>query len=208
MRNQCYLCNMARSLIVRNVDDELVRRLKMRAARHNRSAEAEHRDILRQALGGEPARGARRGGGAPPAADARTRAYAIGAAPAREPGRAVSGFVVDASVAINGSSRARHRGAAHSYASLSAPDLLAPECANILERLTRAELSAGRSQVSPSPWRELRARAPEPIPSDHDRIAWNSDARRSDCFYLALTETLSSRSSLPTLRLCISAQSI
>jgi plasmid stability protein len=43
------------SLIVRNVDDELVRRLKMRAARHNRSAEAEHREILRQALAGEPA---------------------------------------------------------------------------------------------------------------------------------------------------------
>jgi plasmid stability protein len=37
---------MAKSLIVRNVDDELVRRLKMRAARHNRSAEAEHREIL------------------------------------------------------------------------------------------------------------------------------------------------------------------
>jgi antitoxin FitA len=45
---------MARSLIVRNVDEELVRRLKMRAARHNRSAEAEHREILRQALGAEP----------------------------------------------------------------------------------------------------------------------------------------------------------
>jgi plasmid stability protein len=45
---------VARSLIVRNVDDELVHRLKMRAARHNRSAEAEHREILRQALAGEP----------------------------------------------------------------------------------------------------------------------------------------------------------
>jgi plasmid stability protein len=45
---------MAKSLIVRNVDDELVHRLKMRAARHNRSAEAEHREILRQALAGEP----------------------------------------------------------------------------------------------------------------------------------------------------------
>jgi plasmid stability protein len=45
---------MARSLIVRNLDDELVRRLKIRAARHNRSAEAEHREILRQALAGEP----------------------------------------------------------------------------------------------------------------------------------------------------------
>jgi len=41
---------MARPLIVRNVDDELVRRLKMRAARHNRSAEAEHREML----SGEP----------------------------------------------------------------------------------------------------------------------------------------------------------
>lgn len=45
---------MARSLIVRNVDDELVRRLKMRAARHDRSAEAEHREILSQALSNEP----------------------------------------------------------------------------------------------------------------------------------------------------------
>ncbi len=42
------------SLIVRNVDDELVAKLKLRAARNQRSAEAEHREILRQALGGEP----------------------------------------------------------------------------------------------------------------------------------------------------------
>jgi plasmid stability protein len=38
------------SLHVRNVDDELIRRLKRRAARHGRSAEAEHREILRRAL--------------------------------------------------------------------------------------------------------------------------------------------------------------
>lgn len=38
------------NLHVRNVDDELVGRLKRRAARHGRSAEAEHREILRQAL--------------------------------------------------------------------------------------------------------------------------------------------------------------
>ena len=37
-------------LIVRNVEQEIVRALKRRAARHGRSAEAEHRDILRQAL--------------------------------------------------------------------------------------------------------------------------------------------------------------
>ena len=44
---------MARSLNVRNIDDDLVARLKRRAARHGRSAEAEHREILRQALAGD-----------------------------------------------------------------------------------------------------------------------------------------------------------
>jgi antitoxin FitA len=43
-------------LIVRNLDDELVARLKQRAAEHGRSAEAEHREILRQALIEEPRR--------------------------------------------------------------------------------------------------------------------------------------------------------
>ena len=37
-------------LIVRNVDDGLIRALKIRAAEKRRSAEAEHRDILRDAL--------------------------------------------------------------------------------------------------------------------------------------------------------------
>jgi plasmid stability protein len=37
-------------LTVRNVSAELVRSLKQRAAAHGRSAEAEHREILRQAL--------------------------------------------------------------------------------------------------------------------------------------------------------------
>ena len=41
-------------LIVRNVDPTLVRALKQRAAARGRSAEAEHRDILRAAL--EPRR--------------------------------------------------------------------------------------------------------------------------------------------------------
>jgi len=43
-------------LIVRNLDDELVVRLKQRAAEHGRSAEAEHREILRQVLMEEPRR--------------------------------------------------------------------------------------------------------------------------------------------------------
>lgn len=44
---------MAGSLHVRNLDDELIARLKRRAARHGRSAEAEHREILCQALAAE-----------------------------------------------------------------------------------------------------------------------------------------------------------
>ena len=37
-------------LIVRNLEEELVRELRVRAARRGRSAEAEHREILREAL--------------------------------------------------------------------------------------------------------------------------------------------------------------
>jgi plasmid stability protein len=37
-------------LVVRNLEEEVVRELRLRAARHGRSAEAEHREILRQAL--------------------------------------------------------------------------------------------------------------------------------------------------------------
>ena len=41
-------------LVVRNLDEDLVRELKLRAARHGRSAEAEHREILRLALVPKP----------------------------------------------------------------------------------------------------------------------------------------------------------
>jgi antitoxin FitA len=37
-------------LLVRNIESEVIRELKIRAARHGRSAEAEHREILRAAL--------------------------------------------------------------------------------------------------------------------------------------------------------------
>jgi plasmid stability protein len=40
-------------LTVRNLDEGIVRMLQVRAAEHGRSAEAEHREILRQALEGE-----------------------------------------------------------------------------------------------------------------------------------------------------------
>jgi plasmid stability protein len=38
------------TLTVRNLDDEIVRRLRIRAAEHGRSAEAEHQELLRLAL--------------------------------------------------------------------------------------------------------------------------------------------------------------
>jgi plasmid stability protein len=44
---------MPTSLHVRNLDEDLVARLKRRAARHGRSVEAEHREILKQALSAE-----------------------------------------------------------------------------------------------------------------------------------------------------------
>ncbi|TAI61160.1 hypothetical protein [Bradyrhizobium sp. Leo170] len=44
---------MPGNLHVRNLDDDLIAKLKIRAARHGRSAEAEHREILRQVLASE-----------------------------------------------------------------------------------------------------------------------------------------------------------
>ncbi len=41
------------NLLVRNLDEDLVSRLKQRAARNGRSTEAEHREILRLALSAE-----------------------------------------------------------------------------------------------------------------------------------------------------------
>ncbi|MEL6384972.1 MAG: DNA-binding protein, partial [Cyanobacteria bacterium J06626_18] len=38
------------NLIVRNIDDAIVKALKQRASRHGVSAEAEHRKILEQVL--------------------------------------------------------------------------------------------------------------------------------------------------------------
>ena len=44
---------MTGNLHVRNLEDDLIAKLKRRAARHGRSTEAEHREILRQALATE-----------------------------------------------------------------------------------------------------------------------------------------------------------
>ena len=60
--------HLVAQLMVRNVNDAVVRELKKRAARRNHSAEQEHREILEQALlrpqtplaGGSARRDARR----------------------------------------------------------------------------------------------------------------------------------------------------
>ncbi len=45
------------TLTVRNLDDDVVRRLRIRAAENGRSAEAEHREILRaELIGGDKQR--------------------------------------------------------------------------------------------------------------------------------------------------------
>lgn len=51
---------MATSLVVRNVEASVAQALKEAAARHERSAEAQHREILRAVLA-QPARRIRRG---------------------------------------------------------------------------------------------------------------------------------------------------
>lgn len=57
---ECYQCNhildddrwgaVMASLVVRNLDQRIVDSLKLRAARHGRSAEAEHRALLEESL--------------------------------------------------------------------------------------------------------------------------------------------------------------
>jgi plasmid stability protein len=47
------------TLTVRNLEEDVVRRLRIRAAEHGRSAEAEHREILRAALIGGDQQAAR-----------------------------------------------------------------------------------------------------------------------------------------------------
>ncbi len=47
------------TLTVRNLDADLVKRLRIRAAEHGRSAEAEHREILRANLVGSERHAAR-----------------------------------------------------------------------------------------------------------------------------------------------------
>ncbi len=71
------------TLTVRNLDDDLVRRLRIRAAENGRSAEAEHRDLLRLALVADGESRAERQETARRLADFRRRTAGRGSAPAR-----------------------------------------------------------------------------------------------------------------------------
>jgi plasmid stability protein len=71
------------TLTVRNVDDDIARRLRVRAAEHGRSAEAEHREILRAALVERDSRAAREHA-AERLAEFRRRTAGRGSAPSGE----------------------------------------------------------------------------------------------------------------------------
>jgi plasmid stability protein len=71
------------TLTVRNLDDDVVRALRIRAAEHGRSAEAEHREILRQTLTGSRQQSPR-AGAAERLAEFRRRTAGRGSAPAAE----------------------------------------------------------------------------------------------------------------------------
>ena len=70
------------TLTVRSPDDEVERRLRIRAAEHGCSAEAENRAILRAVLGGEDAQSATRQQAAARLAEFRRRTAARGSASA------------------------------------------------------------------------------------------------------------------------------
>jgi plasmid stability protein len=71
------------ALTVRNLNDDIVRALRIRAAEHGRSAEAEHREILRQVLTGSP-QASPRAAAAERLAEFRSRTAGRGSAPAAE----------------------------------------------------------------------------------------------------------------------------
>ncbi len=72
------------TLTVRNLDEDLVRRLRIRAAEHRRSAEAEHREILRLALVADGEQETSRQQAAERLAEFRRRTAGRGSAPAAE----------------------------------------------------------------------------------------------------------------------------
>jgi predicted nucleic acid-binding protein len=107
----------------------------------------------------------------------------------------VSGFVVDASVAIKWFVDETHSAQAAVLLRhpLSAPDLLAPECANILwKKVAQAELSPDEAEVIALALEgaAITLYPTRPYVVSTTRIACDLGCAAYDCFYLALTETL------------------
>ena len=143
-------------LVVRNHDEALVAKLKLRAAEHGRSTEAEHREILREALSQEPRRRSFR------ELAARVRRRLPGASKRRQkscfararravtlaPGERV---VIDANVAVKWVVTEPGSELADPLldCALVAPDLLFAECANILwKKVRRSELTKEEAAVA------------------------------------------------------------
>jgi predicted nucleic acid-binding protein len=107
----------------------------------------------------------------------------------------VSGFIVDASVAIKWFVDEPDSGIAGALLghSLSAPDLLAPECANILwKKVIRAELSLDEAEAIAFALEgaAVTLHSTRPHLANATKIACELDRAAYDCFYLALAEKL------------------
>jgi predicted nucleic acid-binding protein len=107
----------------------------------------------------------------------------------------LSGFVVDASVAIKWfvDEPASTQAAGLLRHPLSAPDLLAPECANVLwKKVARAELSLDEAEVIALALQNaaITLHATRGLLATAMRIACELGCAAYDCFYLALAQEL------------------
>ena len=140
-------------LIVRNLEDDIVAALKARASTHNRSAEAEHRAILRDALLQTPSASedwfdrarALRNASSLRISEPPTSCGRIETETTQPLANATMHHVVDASVAVKWLVREDGSAAADELRDLSlhAPTLLQVEVANVLRTLTARNTMTG-----------------------------------------------------------------
>ncbi len=180
-------------LTVRKVDDEIIRRLKIRAAEHGRSAEAEHREILKQALLPEAA--AEDFWALARSAARRNRSEMPGDSAdiiRADAGRALSlPIIVDASVALKwvlDEDDCAPGEEPCQAADLIAPDLLWSECANGLWSWVRTgDAVQARRRASAS----LRSDAPCRADTDRRHVGSGIDRSQSICAIPSMTASIS-----------------
>ena len=189
---------------VRQMDDDVVRRLKERAGLNNRSLEGEVRHILEGAVADDMwakrtsflalATRLRRG------TEGRTQTPG-GSLDPRRPRQRASGhpmrLVVDASVAVKWLIAEEGSDAAHRLAAgaddLHAPRLMASEIANALWRKARMgeiERPLAGALAAAVPEMPVRWSADEEVCADAARLALSLDRPVYDCVYLALAHRL------------------